>query len=261
LFLAGLSVLVLPGAALPQSPGKRVKLEILVPEQARLFIEGKETTSSGPIRLFESPPLVDGKYTYTLKVIIPGRNGPRVITRQIDVRPGDFEMVDLRVDRPEGAPDVTYEPTPQKVVEAMLRLARVTREDVVWDLGCGDGRIPVTAAKKYGCKARGFDIDPERVQESLANVKKNGVGDLVAIEQKDIFALDLSQEPTVVTLYLLPHLNAKLLPQLQKLRPGARIVSNAHRMGDIKPDARTTIPTTEGEFTVYLWRVETLQMK
>jgi uncharacterized protein (TIGR03000 family) len=254
-------VLVVPAGGRAQDRGKTVTVEVLLPEKARLFIEGQETKSTGPVRKFVSPPLPPGKYSYTLKAIIPGRNGPKVVTRRIDIRPGDFESVDLRVAGKERIPDVEYEPTPQKVVEAMLRLARVTKKDVVWDLGCGDGRIPVTAARKYGCKARGFDIDPERIRDSLANVKKNGVGHLVAIEQKDIFTLDLSKEPTVVTLYLLPRLNAKLLPQLRTLPAGARIVSNSHRMADIKADERMTVDTGDDEFTIYLWKAETLRAK
>lgn len=108
-------------------------------------------------------------------------------------------------------PDVIYVPTPYEVVEKMLEVAQVKKGDVVYDLGCGDGRIVVTAAKKYGVRAVGFDIDPERIKEARENVRKNGVEDLVRIEQKDIFTLDLS-EATVVTLYLLPQLNVKLFP-------------------------------------------------
>ncbi len=117
----------------------------------------------------------------------------------------------------------------------------------------------MTVAKKYGCKARGFDIDPERVKDSLANVRKNGVERLVTIEQRDIFELDLSKGPTIVTLYLLPRLNAKLLPQLRKLPAGARVISIAHRMADIKPDEHIVVDTELGEFDVYLWKVETLR--
>jgi ribosomal protein L11 methylase PrmA len=156
-------------------------------------------------------------------------------------------------------PDVIYVPTPQEAVEEMLKMAKVSKNDVVWDLGCGDARIPVTAAKKYGCKARGFDIDPERIKDSQENVKKNDVGKLVTIEKKDIFTLDLSKEPTVVTLYLLPELNVKLLPQLRKLPKGARVVSHAFMMGDIKPDEEKSVKTDRGEVSIYLWKVETLQ--
>ena len=106
------------------------------------------------------------------------------------MRPGDFESIDLREPGQRPVADVEYEPTPQKVVDALLRLAKVTRSDVLWDLGCGDGRIPVTAAKEYGCRAWGFDIDPERVKDSVANAHKQGVERLVTIEKRDIFTLD-----------------------------------------------------------------------
>ena len=145
------------------------------------------------------------------------------------------------------------------LVDALLRLAKITSKDVVWDLGCGDGRIPVTAAKEYGCKACGFDIDPQRVKDSLANARKHGVEGLVTIQRRDIFELDLSTGPTIVTLYLLPRLNAKLLPQLRKLPPGARVISVAHRLADIMPDASVVVDTELGEFDVYLWKAETLR--
>ena len=181
------------------------------------------------------------------------------MTERLDVRPGDFESIDVRGAGVRPIADVEYEPTPEKVVDALLRLAKVTRQDVVWDLGCGDGRIPVIAAKEYGCRAIGFDIDPERVKDSRANVQKYGVERLVKIEQRDIFTLDLSKGPTIVVLYLLPRLNARLLPNLRKLPPGRRVISVAHRMADIKPDERIVVDTEIGEFDVYLWKAETLR--
>jgi uncharacterized protein (TIGR03000 family) len=238
---------------------KTITIEVFWPEGARLFIEGQEIRSKGPVRRFESPPLTPGRYTYTIKAIIPSTKGPRTVIRRIEVQPGDFESIDLRERGKRPAIDVEYEPTPQQVVDALLRLAKVTSKDVVWDLGCGDGRIPVTAAKEYTCKACGFDIDPERVRESLVNVRKHGVERLVTIEQRDIFALDLSKGPTIVTLYLLPSLNARLLPQLRKLPPGARVISVAHRMADVKPDEQIVVDTELGEFDVYLWKAETLR--
>ena len=256
---AGLFACLIPAGTFAQEYRKTVTVEVYLPEGARLFIEGQETRSKGPMRRFVSPPLPPGKYTYTIKAIIPGPNGPRTVTRRIDVRPGDFESIDLREPGKRPITDVEYEPTPQKVVNALLRLAKVTSKDVVWDLGCGDGRIPVTAAKEYACKACGFDIDPERVKDSLANVRKHGVERLVTIEQRDIFTLDLSKGPTIVTLYLLPRLNAKLLPQLRKLPPGARVISVAHRMADVKPDEQIVVDTELGEIDVYLWKAETLR--
>ncbi len=152
-------------------------------------------------------------------------------------------------------PDVIYVPTPQKVVEKMLELAQVQKKDLLYDLGCGDGRIVVTAAKKYGCKAVGFDIDPERIQEATENVKKNRMEELVEIKQKDIFELDL-KEANVITLYLLETLNVKLIPQLNKMKPGSRIVSHQFAMGDIKPDREITVHVGEEDdigHKVYLW--------
>ena len=150
-------------------------------------------------------------------------------------------------------PDVIFVPTPHDVVERMFKEAKLTKDDVVYDLGCGDGRIVVNAAKKYGCRGYGFDIDPKRIKESLANVKKNKVEDLVTIEQADIFKLDLSKA-NVVTLYLLPSLNVKLIPQLEKLKPGSRIVSHDFDMRGVKWDVKVKVKSEDGrEHTVFLW--------
>jgi predicted nuclease of predicted toxin-antitoxin system len=157
--------------------------------------------------------------------------------------------------KPSREPDVVFVPTPQKVVDKMLEMAQVKKDDLVYDLGCGDGRIVVTAAKKFGCRAVGYDISPKRVKESLENVKKNNVGNLVRIEQQDIFTLDLSKA-NVVTLYLLPSLNVKLIPQLEKLKPGSRIVSHDFDMKGVKPDKTVIIPDEDddyGDHTIYLW--------
>jgi tRNA A58 N-methylase Trm61 len=160
---------------------------------------------------------------------------------------------DKETPRASKKPDVIYVPTPQEVVDRMLELAEVKKGDVVYDLGCGDGRIVVTAARKYGVKAVGYDIDPRRVQESNANVKRAGVGDLVTIKQEDIFTQDLS-EASVITLYLLPSLNVKLIPQLEKLKPGSRIVSHSFNMKGVKPKRVVNVKCKDGaERTIYLW--------
>jgi len=159
-------------------------------------------------------------------------------------------------------PDVVYVPTPQAVVDKMLELAKVKKGDLVYDLGCGDGRIVVTAAKKYGCKAVGYDIDPKRVKESVENVEKNKVGHLIKIEEKDIFTLDLSKA-NVITLYLLPSLNVKLIPQLEKLKPGSRIVSHDFDMKGVTPDK--IVKLTSGKYDVqhkvYLWTTPLKKIK
>jgi SAM-dependent methyltransferase len=134
----------------------------------------------------------------------------------------------------ERKPDVIFVPTPQEVVDKMLEMAEIKTGNILYDLGCGDGRIVVTAAKRYGVKAFGFDIDPARIKESLANVKSNKVEHLVTIKQADIFTLDL-REANVVTLYLLPELNVKLMPQLAQLKPGSRIGSHDFSMRGAKP--------------------------
>jgi SAM-dependent methyltransferase len=129
-------------------------------------------------------------------------------------------------------PDVVYLPTPQPVVDKMLEMAKVGKNDLIYDLGCGDGRILVTAAKRYGARGYGVDIDPDRIDEARANAKKAGVAHLVTIEEGDIFETDVS-EATVVTLYLLPDLNARLLPALRKLGEGARIVTHDYGLEGI----------------------------
>jgi len=156
--------------------------------------------------------------------------------------------------RPTRTRDVVFVPTPHDVVAKMLELAQVKKTDLVYDLGCGDGRIVIAAAKKYGCKAVGFDIDPVRVEEAQANVKKNKVEHLVTIEHEDIFTLDLSPA-NVITLYLLPSLNVKLIPQLEKLRPGSRIVSHDFDMRGVKPDKVVNLSSNDNgiSHTIYLW--------
>ncbi|HZZ81804.1 MAG TPA: methyltransferase domain-containing protein [Gemmataceae bacterium] len=153
-------------------------------------------------------------------------------------------------------PDVIYVPTPYEVVDKMFELADIRPGEIVYDLGCGDARIPVMAAKKFGVKTWGFDINPVRVRESLENVKKNRVENLVTIKQQDIFELDLSKAD-VITLYLLPRLNVKLIPQLDKLKPGCRIVSHDFNMEGVRPKREIRFRPSSGdsvrEHSVYLW--------
>ena len=157
----------------------------------------------------------------------------------------------------EGKKIVPYVPTPQEVVERMLELAQVKKGDVVYDLCSGDGRIVVTAAKKYGVKAVGFEIDPERIKESAENIKKAGVGDLVEIRQQDIRTVDLSPA-TVLTMYLLPEVNLMVRPNIWKeMKPGSRVVSHDFDMGDWKPLKTEHIKDgSSWDHTLYLWHVE-----
>ena len=149
------------------------------------------------------------------------------------------------------SPDVIFVPTPQEVVDAMLKLAKVSANDVVYDLGSGDGRIPITAARTYGARGVGIDIDPQRIKEATENLKTSGMGDKVRFLNQDLFTTSIS-EATVVTLYLLPSLNLKVMPKLNaELKPGTRVVSHAFDMGDIKPQQTQNV---NGR-TIYLWTV------
>jgi precorrin-6B methylase 2 len=148
--------------------------------------------------------------------------------------------------------DVIYVPTPQNVVEAMLKMANVTSSDVVYDLGSGDGRIPITAAQKYGARAVGIDIDPERIKEASANLAKANVSDKVRFLNQDLFETDL-RPATVITLYLLPSLNQKLIPKLKQLKPGTRIVSHSFDMGTEWPPEKTE--DVQGRM-IYYWTIK-----
>lgn len=148
--------------------------------------------------------------------------------------------------------DVPYVPTPQPVVDRMLEIARVERSDMVYDLGCGDGRIVVTAARRFGCRGVGIDIDPQRIAEARANAREAGVTRLVDFRVADLFQSDFS-EASVVTLYLLPEINLRLRPQLwRQLRVGTRIVSHDFTMGNDWPPERTERVEHK---TLYAWTI------
>lgn len=159
-----------------------------------------------------------------------------------------------RPDAPNLAP---YVPTPQEVVDRMLTLARVTKDDVVYDLGCGDGRIPITAAQKYGARGVGVDIDPVRIAEANANARRAGVSHLVTFHLKDALTTDVS-EATVITLYLLSQSNLRLRPILtRQLKPGSRIVAHAFGMGDWEPEKVDSFTdTSDSPRTLYLWTAD-----
>jgi uncharacterized protein (TIGR03000 family) len=284
--LACMAWLFATSALLSQdAKGQKATLTLKVPANAVVEIEGVKTKQTGEVRRFESPPLTPGKnYTYTIKVTYKDADGKDVSKEEVvKVQPGGTSEVDLRpavaaktekktedkkpateekkvAEKEDRRPDVIFVPTPQPVVDRMLELAKVGKDDVVYDLGCGDGRIVVTAVKKFNAKKGvGYDIDPDRIKDSNENVKKNNVGDKVTIEKKDIFTLDLSGA-NVITLYLLPTLNVKLIPQLDKLKPGSRIVSHDFDMEGVKPDKVEDIEAVDDNgnkrtHKIYLWTV------
>ncbi|MGA3099923.1 MAG: class I SAM-dependent methyltransferase [Bryobacteraceae bacterium] len=154
--------------------------------------------------------------------------------------------------QPKREPDVPFVPTTEEAVQAMLKLADVKKTDVVYDLGCGDGRIVVAAAKNFGARAVGIDINPVRIAEAKENAKKAGVENLVRFEENDLFEADF-HEATVVTLFLLPNVNLKLRPKLlEQLKPGTRVVSNTFDMGDWKPEKEATVGDANEDAYAYL---------
>jgi uncharacterized protein (TIGR03000 family) len=297
LFAAGLALvalLAIQSALFSQdTKAQPARLKLMVPANAVLEVEGVkiQSTQTGEVRNFVSPPLAPGKnYSYTIKAIWKDADGKEQIREEtVRVQPGQESQLDLRPaaaavkpapveKKPDVAkeddkkpvaakeedqdrrPDVIFVPTPHGVVKRMLELVKVGKDDVVYDLGCGDGRIVVTAAKDFNCKkAIGYDIDPDRIKESLENVKKNKVEDKVTIEKKDIFTLDLSGA-NVITLYLLPSLNVKLMPQLEKMKPGSRIVSHDFNMEGAKPDHEEDIEAVDDNgnkrtHKIYVWTI------
>ena len=157
----------------------------------------------------------------------------------------------LQAQQPQRTPDIHYVPTPPEVVEAMLTLARITARDVVYDLGSGDGRIPITAAQKYGARGVGIELDRALVDMATESAAKAGVAGRVAFRQGDLFQTDLSPA-TVVTLFLSPSVNLRLRSKLMReLAPGTRIVSHRFGIGDWKPDTEVDV----GGIKVYLWTI------
>lgn len=153
-------------------------------------------------------------------------------------------------------PDVIYYPTPPETVAEMLRLANIQKGDVLYDLGSGDGRIPIAAAKQFGIRAVGIEIDPKLISAAESNARAAGVADLVRFRNEDMFRIDVS-EANIVTLYLSDKLNVLLRPKLlRELRPGTRIISHDFRMGDWKPEQTVRVPWGKLYRTVYLWTVQ-----
>jgi uncharacterized protein (TIGR03000 family) len=279
----------------------RVLLRVLVKEGAELEIENVQIKSkqTGTERKFISPPVpADKMYVYRLKATWKENGVKKTATKKVRFKPDKEVVVDLRVadddkpkdkdedkkkdgdDKPKDKDkkdgdkkkdkddeekdekgDVVYWPTPQNVVDKMLEMARVKKDDLVYDLGSGDGRIPITAAKRYGCKGFGYEIKASLVKKAIANAKENKVDKLVSFKKQDILADDFDvSKATVVALYLLPDINLKLLPKLEKLKPGSRVVSHDFRIKGLKAKDEVTIVAVnhegqENEHIIYLYEV------
>jgi uncharacterized protein (TIGR03000 family) len=263
--LFALAALAAPVPAQNQPAGRAapVTLKVLVPHQkAELRIEDTPTRQEGTTRTFISPPLEPGRsYTYSLSVTWQPNNYTTITrTKKVAVQAGQAVEVDLRK-YDDKNPDkilIRYVPTPEEVVDAMCKLADVKKDDVVYDLGCGDGRIVITAVKVYGAKRGvGVDIDPERIKESKENAKKAGVDDKVEFRMEDVLNLKDIGDANVVMLYMGDDVNLRLRPILQKtLKPGSRIVSHRFLMGDWKPLKTITVTDNYGgEYDLHLWKI------
>jgi uncharacterized protein (TIGR03000 family) len=232
-----------------------------------LTVDGKATRQKGVRRTFVSPPLESGKkytYTFVAEWPKPGSNFETYkVTRKATVEAGKPVELDMsEADFKKGDTlFIRFVPTPPEVIDAMMKLAKVGENDVVYDLGCGDGALVVAAVKQFHAKRGvGIDLDPDRIKEANAKAKDAGVADKVKFRQEDVLKIEDLSEATVVTLFMSDELNKLLMPILQKqLKPGARIVSHRFTMGDWKPDKKETVDFPHDqpeEKDIYLWTIK-----
>jgi uncharacterized protein (TIGR03000 family) len=240
-----------------------VQLRVLVPQDdAKVFVDDTLTKQKGDERTFVSPPLEPGyAYRYTVTAKWWPNNYTEVIrTRIVNFRAGQSITVDLRQQDPKN-PDnyhIRFVPTPEDVVEAMCQIAKVGKDDVVYDLGCGDGRIVIAAITDYKAKRGvGVDIDPKLVKLSEKWAAEAKVSDKVKFRHQDVLTIKDLSDATVVMMYMGEDVNLRLMPILKKtLKPGSRIVSHDFKMGDWKPEATKVVLDEFGEeHFVYLWTI------
>jgi uncharacterized protein (TIGR03000 family) len=247
---------------------KQVSLTVLVPQDDTILtIDGVTMKQKGVSRSFKSPPLdTKGTYTYSLKAVWEPNNYTR-ITRTVKVKVDPNAEAGLKIDMTKEDPRwkddivVRYVPTPNQVVDAMCKLGKVGKEDIVYDLGCGDGRMVIRAVDKFGAKRGvGIDLDPKLVEECKKNAKKAKVEGKVTFREGDVLKIDDIPDATVVLLYMGNDINLRLRPILQaKLKPGSRVVSHRFTMGDWEPTTTETIRVSDPEtnttedYLIHLW--------
>lgn len=262
LLLLGALVLARLPVALGQEVEKdRVQLKVLVPQaDAKLTIEGKATNQTGAVRTFKSPPLnPNGKFSYTLKVTWEPNNYTKITRTRVEkVEPGKDIEIDMRKADARFKDDIVvrFVPTPAEVVAAMCKLGKVGKDDVVYDLGCGDGIMVITAVENFGAKKGiGIDIDPKLVKECKDKAKQSKFADKFEFREGDVLKIDDIPNATVVLLYMGDDINARLKPILKaKLKPGARVVSHRFLMGDDWPPTQTETIMAEGDnYDIHLW--------
>jgi uncharacterized protein (TIGR03000 family) len=236
------------------------RIKVTVPQDdAELFIEDKQTKATGKLREFETPAIESGK-TYEYKFTAKWRpNNYTVVVRNktVQFKAGDEVAVDLTKDDPNDRAVIRFVPTPDDIVAQMVKLAKITKDDIVFEPGCGDARITIAAVKGGAKKGVGIDLDPERVTESKANVKKAGLEDKIEIRQGDALDIKDLSDATVVMLYMGNEFDALIRPILWKqLKVGSRVVSHRFTFGDWKPDQTVKVTGDDGdEYEVHLWTI------
>jgi uncharacterized protein (TIGR03000 family) len=239
-----------------------IKCESAKMTDVELKIDGEKSTQTGATRKFITPELKHGpKYYYTVSAFWEPNNYTKITrTWKVYVKPGQTVTVDMTKPDPKQPIDdikVRWVPTPEKVVDAMLKMAKVGKGDVVYDLGCGDGRIPITAVTKFGAKRGvGIDFDPEKIKESKAEAKAAKVEDKTEFREQDVFKVKDLGKATVVTTYMGEDLNRQLEPTLRKLKPGTRIVSHRFLIGNWKPDRTEKLEVAGEEYLIHLWTIK-----
>lgn len=259
-FVLGATLLHSPAQAPATTASTVTVMTIAVPtHDTEIEIDGQAITATGLSRTFETPPLAAGRI-YQYKVVAkwaPNTYTNMTRTKTVRFRPGERLTIDLTTDDPTDRVVVRYVPTPEHVALEMVKLAGVTATDVTYEPGCGDARITIAAVKSGARRGVGVDLDPERVEESRANVKAAGLSDKIdirlgdALEQPDLGAM------TVVFLYMGDHFNMLIRPHLWRQLPvGARVVSHRFLMGDWKPDKSITVMGEYGEpYELHLWTI------
>jgi uncharacterized protein (TIGR03000 family) len=263
--LIALSAASLVHSQAPDRQDRRASISIRVHPKAKVTVDGQATRTTGETRRFVSPPLEAGKkfhYTFVAEWR-PNNYETFTVVRRVPVEAGKRAEEDMTKADPKRGDKlfIRYVPTPPEIVEAMMKLAKVGKDDVVYDLGCGDGRLVIAAVQQFKAKhGVGIDLDPKRLEEAKENAAKAGVEKLVEFRQGDVLKVEDLAKASVVTLYLSDDLNEMLRPILQKqLKPGARIVSHRFVMGKWKPDKTEThtVPLGwfAGPYRIHLWTI------
>jgi uncharacterized protein (TIGR03000 family) len=262
--LAVFPVLLVQEGSSRDDTTKKTTLRVLLPQsRCKVMVDGKTIRGKGGAeRTFTAPALAKGKKEYEVTVTWLSNDYTRWIrSKKAAPKPGSTVDVDLRKPDPDN-PDrleIRYVPTPDDIVERMCKLGKVTKDDIVFDLGCGDGRIVITAVRDFKAKRGvGIDLDPERIRESKENATRAKLTDKVAFRIGDVLKIKDLSDATVVMLYMGDDVNLRLRPILQKtLKPGARIVSHRFLMGDWKPDKTEIVDGADGdEYRLHLWTIK-----